>query len=276
MARSVRSPTQLDLEAGVQPPPLALPARSWSLCVPAEQHDSTLRIPVGVPCCARHRQHGRARGRWRDGGCSSHSRGPAPRSPTSILERRRRAGDGRSVADVTDGSTGRSGPTSCSYRQRSKRPASRRELRCGLFHLDSRAHPRRRVDRARSRDLACLRPGGHFVLTVDLFLDCAPFTSSHSNQYGSNINLLDFVTRTDMELVLGESTLLCGFPDFDPGRFSSESTTSIRASIQRSYRCSFSGSPHDGLRHLRDVPSDIFCRVAPRIEGLGRGRHRLS
>jgi SAM-dependent methyltransferase len=63
-----------------------------------------------------------------------------------------------------------------------------------------------------------LRPGGTFVLTVDLFLDLEPFTVVKSNSYGKNLSLAWLVNESRMELAHGDRAELCGFPEFDPGR----------------------------------------------------------
>lgn len=61
-----------------------------------------------------------------------------------------------------------------------------------------------------------LRPGGYFVVTIDLFLNLAPFTTRRSNEYGSNLDVCSLVTSSGLELVQGDPSELCGFPGFDP------------------------------------------------------------
>jgi SAM-dependent methyltransferase len=60
-----------------------------------------------------------------------------------------------------------------------------------------------------------LRPGGRFVVTVDLFLDLAPFTDKHTNRYGRNIDVHDFVDASGLTMVKGDTTRLVGFGSFD-------------------------------------------------------------
>ena len=61
-----------------------------------------------------------------------------------------------------------------------------------------------------------LKPGGMLVSTIDLFLDCAPFTSKPSNDWGSNIDVRRLVESSGLRMTVGEPSELCGFPDFSP------------------------------------------------------------
>jgi SAM-dependent methyltransferase len=63
-----------------------------------------------------------------------------------------------------------------------------------------------------------LRPGGHLVATVDLFLNLAPFTSRHENEYGTNLDVREFVTATGLTMTQGKHEELCGYDEFDPDR----------------------------------------------------------
>lgn len=63
-----------------------------------------------------------------------------------------------------------------------------------------------------------LKPGGCFVATVDLFLDCQPFAAPRGNQYGSNLNLQSVIASTGMVLKEGRVSELFGFPEFDSER----------------------------------------------------------
>lgn len=63
-----------------------------------------------------------------------------------------------------------------------------------------------------------LTPGGHCVLTVDLFLDLAPFSHRTSNVTGSNIDIRWLVEQSGLELEQGDRAELYGFPEFDPKR----------------------------------------------------------
>lgn len=60
-----------------------------------------------------------------------------------------------------------------------------------------------------------LKPGGLFVLTVDLFLNLRPFCSRESNEYGTNLDIGSLVSESSMELVAGDTSELLGFPEFE-------------------------------------------------------------
>ena len=55
-------------------------------------------------------------------------------------------------------------------------------------------------------------------MTVDLFLDLAPFTTQASNVYGANIDVSHLLSRAGLDLVEGAPRELHGFPDFDADR----------------------------------------------------------
>jgi SAM-dependent methyltransferase len=82
-----------------------------------------------------------------------------------------------------------------------------------LEHLDAEARA------ATLREVArVLGPGGRLVLTVDLFLDLAPFTTRASNRYGTNVDLAEVVEQSGLTLEAGRPSELFGFPDFDADR----------------------------------------------------------
>lgn len=60
-----------------------------------------------------------------------------------------------------------------------------------------------------------LKPGGHLVLTVDLFLDLAPFTHRATNRYGTNVDVSEVVDQSGLSLVAGRRAELFGYPEFD-------------------------------------------------------------
>jgi SAM-dependent methyltransferase len=66
-----------------------------------------------------------------------------------------------------------------------------------------------------------LRPGGHLVLTIDLFLDVAPFTTRESNEYGVNFDVKRLLDEIGATLVAGEPGALVGYGEFDPDRVQS-------------------------------------------------------
>ncbi len=63
-----------------------------------------------------------------------------------------------------------------------------------------------------------LKPGGKFILTVDLFLDCTPFTEAASNRWGTNISIRELVEASGLELVQGDRQWLHGYPEFSTDR----------------------------------------------------------
>jgi 2-polyprenyl-3-methyl-5-hydroxy-6-metoxy-1,4-benzoquinol methylase len=62
----------------------------------------------------------------------------------------------------------------------------------------------------------CLKPGGRFVITLDLFLNIEPFSRRASNEIGKNQNVRRMVDISRMKLVSGERSQLFGYPEFDP------------------------------------------------------------
>ena len=64
----------------------------------------------------------------------------------------------------------------------------------------------------------CLKPGGLFIMTADLFLNLKPFCSRLANQYGSNQNLRDLIHEDKWTLFEGERSCLYGFAEFDHDR----------------------------------------------------------
>ena len=63
---------------------------------------------------------------------------------------------------------------------------------------------------------AALKPGGLFVLTVDLFLDLHPFSDKQQNHLGRNIALHHLVRGGLFDLLEGDKSELFGFPEFRP------------------------------------------------------------
>jgi len=67
-----------------------------------------------------------------------------------------------------------------------------------------------------------LRPGGTFVITLDLFLNLRPFTSRTANHYGRNIDVATLCAIAPFRLAVGNRSELFGFPEFEPERILSE------------------------------------------------------
>lgn len=63
-----------------------------------------------------------------------------------------------------------------------------------------------------------LKPGGHVVLTIDLFLDLIPFTDREHNRWGTNMSVAALIEALDATLVVGDREVLYGFPDFNARR----------------------------------------------------------
>jgi hypothetical protein len=66
-----------------------------------------------------------------------------------------------------------------------------------------------------------LKPGGYLVVTLDLFVNLAPFCSRTSNQYGTNIPARLIAESAPFELVQGDRSELLGYPEFDTDRIQS-------------------------------------------------------
>lgn len=62
----------------------------------------------------------------------------------------------------------------------------------------------------------CLRPGGQFIITLDLFLNLSPFTRRDRNQYGTNQDVRWMVEYSGLRLAQGDPAELNGFPAFAP------------------------------------------------------------
>lgn len=61
-----------------------------------------------------------------------------------------------------------------------------------------------------------LKPTGVVILTIDLFLDVAPFSRKTSNEYGRNVDVRQLLADAGLTLFEGDRRELCGFPEFDP------------------------------------------------------------
>ncbi|HBB30447.1 MAG TPA: hypothetical protein DDZ80_15275 [Cyanobacteria bacterium UBA8803] len=61
-----------------------------------------------------------------------------------------------------------------------------------------------------------LKLGGFFIATIDLFMDCYPFTDKISNKYGSNISVCSLIEASGLKIKVGNPDELCGYPEFKP------------------------------------------------------------
>jgi SAM-dependent methyltransferase len=60
-----------------------------------------------------------------------------------------------------------------------------------------------------------IKPQGVAVLTVDLFLDLVPFSSTPTGRWGRNVDVREVLELAGLELVRGDKRELFGFPEFD-------------------------------------------------------------
>jgi SAM-dependent methyltransferase len=67
-----------------------------------------------------------------------------------------------------------------------------------------------------------LKVGGLFVLTTDLFLDLAPFTSRVSNEWGINFPVGKLLSDPAFEVVVGDPELVYGSPEFNADKVQSD------------------------------------------------------
>lgn len=63
-----------------------------------------------------------------------------------------------------------------------------------------------------------LRPGGIFLLTIDLFLDVFPFTQKTENIYGINMSIKQLLDDSGFEITQGDKQELFGYPEFESTR----------------------------------------------------------
>ena len=63
-----------------------------------------------------------------------------------------------------------------------------------------------------------LRPGGLFILTIDLFLNLIPFCAREVNSYGRNVSVAWIEDLLGFKMISGNTSELYGFPEFDSDR----------------------------------------------------------
>jgi SAM-dependent methyltransferase len=68
------------------------------------------------------------------------------------------------------------------------------------------------------RVFALLKPGGRFVVSLDLFLNLVPFSSRITNEYGSNIPATLIAESAPFVLQEGDPAELYGYEEFDADR----------------------------------------------------------
>jgi hypothetical protein len=88
-----------------------------------------------------------------------------------------------------------------------------------------------------------LRPGGHAVLTIDLFVDLAPFTGRERNEWGTNIDIRGLLDQAGLELVEGDPAELCGFDAFQPEAIQSRLMDLLTGSFASLVQCLVARAP---------------------------------
>jgi len=95
-----------------------------------------------------------------------------------------------------------------------------------IFCISTLEHvPAAGIARILSEARRILRPGGMFVLTVDLFLDLTPFSDVETSPAGHNVNIRRLVEQSELALVQGDRSELLGYPEFEPRRILSRLTS---------------------------------------------------
>lgn len=75
--------------------------------------------------------------------------------------------------------------------------------------------PEEHVHRLMEEVSRVLKSGGRFVATIDLFLDCYPFSTNERNKWGSNINVKSLIEASNLRIVVGTKEELYGYEEFD-------------------------------------------------------------
>jgi SAM-dependent methyltransferase len=85
-----------------------------------------------------------------------------------------------------------------------------------LFCISALEHmPDDAIDAIAREARRILKPGGRFVLTIDLFLDIIPFAAPERNQFGRNIDVRAFIESTGLKMEVGNPSELYGYQEFD-------------------------------------------------------------
>ncbi|HEX3774863.1 MAG TPA: class I SAM-dependent methyltransferase [Polyangiaceae bacterium] len=84
---------------------------------------------------------------------------------------------------------------------------------------------------------SALKPGGLFVLTIDLFLDSRPFSDRERNEYGKNVDVAWLAGLAPFTIAEGNRSELYGFPEFDPKRILGDLSTYMIGSYPALAQC---------------------------------------
>jgi SAM-dependent methyltransferase len=82
-----------------------------------------------------------------------------------------------------------------------------------------------------------LKPGGLFVLTIDLFLDTYPFSDRDQNNYGKNVDVAWLTKLAPFALDQGNPRELYGFPEFEPKQIMANLSTYLLGSYPALAQC---------------------------------------
>lgn len=82
-----------------------------------------------------------------------------------------------------------------------------------------------------------LKPGGELILTVDLFLDIAPFSTALANPWGRNIDLYWLSRLSPFDRADGKPEELHGFPEFDRQKVEQMSEQLLRGNYPVLVQC---------------------------------------
>ena len=74
--------------------------------------------------------------------------------------------------------------------------------------------PEADLQEAMEHAFRCLKPGGRFIITLDLFLNLEPFSRRRHNEWGTNQDVRRMVEVSRMKLIKGERSQLFGYPEF--------------------------------------------------------------
>ena len=75
--------------------------------------------------------------------------------------------------------------------------------------------PRADIREVMEHAYRCLKTGGRFIITLDLFLNLEPFSKRTSNEWGTNQDVRWMVDISRMKLINGERSQLFEFPEFN-------------------------------------------------------------
>jgi 2-polyprenyl-3-methyl-5-hydroxy-6-metoxy-1,4-benzoquinol methylase len=78
-----------------------------------------------------------------------------------------------------------------------------------LEHLDV-----QEIDDIMNYAYKLLKPGGLFIITLDLFLNVFPFTRTEKNRHGMNINVKNVIDIAPFKMIHGNTSELFGFVEF--------------------------------------------------------------